>query len=165
MSVSWQVYLTESCYKTLAVKLPILHVCSWNFMKNKIKNTFHLSFERLLWKVTCVTVALKSDQNCFTALFGSDDIPLRVVSDWPFNEPMESLLPKFGPVTNGAKRKMTFDVTVVTLCKHSDTWAPFFLSNHLEMIRKCKNLKGTRPWKYWGSQVSKIWLHVIHFML
>ena len=39
--------------------------------------------------------SLKSDPNCFAALSGSDDIPLRVISDWPFNEPMESLLPKW----------------------------------------------------------------------
>ena len=53
----------------------------------------------------------------------------------------------------------------VTLCKHSETFAPFFLPCRLEMIRKWKNLKGTHPWKYWGSQGSKIWLHLMHFML
>ena len=52
----------------------------------------------------------------------------------------------------------------LTLCKHSETLAPFFLSYHLEMIRKCKNLTGTLPWKYWGLQVRTIWLHVIYFM-
>ena len=73
-------------------------------------------------------------------------IPLRVISDWPFNESMESLLPKFRPVANGAKHKVAFDVTKdVVLCKHSETLVPFYLSYHLEMIRKCKNLKGTRP--------------------
>ena len=34
-------------------------------------------------------VSLKWEPNYYTALFGSDDIPLRVISDWPFIEPME----------------------------------------------------------------------------
>ena len=94
----------------------------------------------------CNTISLKSDPNHYIALFGSDDIPLRVISDWPFSEPMESLLPNFGPVARGAKRKMMFDVTDVTLCKHSETFAPFSCLYHLEMIRNCKKLKGTSAW-------------------
>ena len=54
------------------------------------------------------------------------DITLRVISDWPFNEPVESQLPKFGPVAYDRKCKMTFDVMYVT-CKHSETLAPFSL--------------------------------------
>ena len=34
---------------------------------------------------------------------------------------MESLLQKFRPVANGVKRKVIFDITDVTLCKHSET--------------------------------------------
>ena len=48
---------------------------------------------------------IKIRSKLFTAFFGYGDIPLRVISDWPFDEPMESLLPKFGPVANGAKSK------------------------------------------------------------
>ena len=33
--------------------------------------------------------------------------------------------PKFGQAASGAKRKVMFDVTDVTLCKHSETLAPF----------------------------------------
>ena len=40
---------------------------------------------------------------------------------------MESLLPKFGLVANGAKRNAMFDVTDVTLYKHSETLASFFV--------------------------------------
>ena len=53
-------------------------------------------------------VTLKSDPNCFTVLFGSDNIQLRI-SDCPLNDPMESLLPKFGGVANGAKHNLMFD--------------------------------------------------------
>ena len=35
------------------------------------------------------------------------------------------MLPKFGPVAHGTKHKMTLNVTNVTLCKHSETLAPF----------------------------------------
>ena len=72
---------------------------------------------------------------------------LRVISDWPFKEPVESLLPKFGLVANGAKRKLTFDIMDVT-CKHSETLAPFFLSYHLEMI--IKEFKRNTPLKVLG---------------
>ena len=61
-------------------------------------------------------VSLISDPNYYTALFESNNIPLWVISDLPFNEPVESLLPKFGQVPHGAKRKMTFDVRDETLC-------------------------------------------------
>ena len=102
---------------------------------------------------------------CFyTALFGSDDISLRVISDWPFNEPIESLLPKSWPEAHGAKHKMTSDVTDVTLSKHSERLAPFSCLYHLKRIRKCMNLKGISSWKYWESQVSQICLHVMYFM-
>ena len=97
---------------------------------------------RLIWIIagrTChfcwfcheaAQLSLKSDPNFYTALFGSDDILLRVVSDWPFNEPMESLL----PAAHGAKCKITFDVTDVMFCKHSEPLAPFSCLYHFEMI-------------------------------
>ena len=49
-------------------------------------------------------ISLKSEPNYYIALFGSDNISLRVISDWPFNEPMETLLPNFWLVADGAKR-------------------------------------------------------------
>ena len=70
--------------------------------------------EDLDQKISLIWVNLiKLDPNYYTALFGSDNIQLRVMSDWPSNEPMESLLPTFGPVAYGAKCKMmfVFDIT------------------------------------------------------
>ena len=79
-------------------------------------------------------------------------------------DPMESLLPKLWLVAHGAKDKMTFDETDVT-CKHSETLGPFSCLLCLEMIRNCKNSKGTSFWKFWGLQVSKIWLHVMWYRI
>ena len=66
---------------------------------------------------------------------------------------MKSLLPKFVPVANGAKCKVTFDVTDVTLCKHSETFVPFScltVSKWSEIIKKNKIKKAT-PLKVLGN--------------
>ena len=75
---------------------------------------------------------------------GKNQAALAVCAQTEVIFPFKSLLPKFGPVDNGAKRKVTFDVRDVTLCYHSDISA-IFLPCRLEMIRNCKNLKGIRP--------------------
>ena len=122
-----------------------------------------LFFRVIQDSVSVASNLIKIKSKLFTPLCGSGDIRLRIISDWPLNKPIESLLPNFGPVTNGAKRKVMFDVTDVTLYKHSETSA-IFLPYRLEMIRNFKNLKGIRPWKYLGTQLNKIWMYVMHFM-
>ena len=135
----------------------VSHLVNMTFMSHS--SHFALYFEDYF-----IAVSLKSDPNYYTVLFGSDDIPLWIISDWPFSKPMESLIPKFRPVAHGAKRKMMFVIMDVTLCKHSETLAPFSCLYHLEMIRNSKNWKLTSSWKYCGSQVSKICLLFMHFM-
>ena len=81
------------------------HVMLWDSIKKSkmilAKQWFILSSDSMSW-----SNLIKIRSKLFTALFGSDDIALRVISDWPFNEPMESLLPKFRLVSNGAKCKV-----------------------------------------------------------
>ena len=95
----------------------------WHPVEGHLKLTFqtvHGTKHKMTFDVTDVTLCKH-----YIALFGSDDILLRVISDWPFREPMESLLPIFGPVVHDSKRKMMLDVMDVTLCKYSATLAPF----------------------------------------
>ena len=110
-------------------------------------------------------MSLKSDPNSSTELFGSDDIRLRVISDWPFNNAMESLLPKYGPVANGAKCKVRFDVTDVTLCKHSEMLG-HFSSLTISKLSENARFKSSMPLKVLGiaGKQNLAPSHVFHAM-
>ena len=135
----------EDCHSHILffVWLFILHRYNkWRKTSNLELQQFHAMIARNVMNLSQLSqfhfssIFIKIRSKLFTPLCRSDDILLRVISDWPLNEPVRSLLPKFGPVANGAKRKVTFDVTYVTLCKHSETLAPFFCLG----VSKCSEI-------------------------